>query len=293
MKLAFAAGERKHARMTIQSPVVSSLRSQRVAGAGALSVALSQGRTRLARLREEGAAKIRLPKDTREGLEAVLINTAGGVTGGDRLSWEIQAEAGSALTVTTQACERAYRSAGGHAAVTTRITVADGASLAWVPQETILYDRSALRRSLEISVAPGARALVVEPVILGRQAHGETVELAEFRDCWRVHDCERLVHAEEFALGPHVAGQMARPAFGNGARAFATALLIDDDAEQLLQPLRDIIGSYGGASFWRVGRTGKLLARLIAEDGYALRSRLVPALQLLNGQAPLPKLWSL
>lgn len=278
--------------MTIQSPVVSTLQSQRVAGAGALSVALSQGRTRLVRLREEGAAKIRLPKGRREGLEAVLINTAGGLTGGDRLRWDIQAEAGSTLTVTTQACERAYRSAGGDTAVTTRITVTEGASLAWLPQETILYDRSALRRSLDISVAPGARALIVEPVILGRKAHGETVELAEFRDCWRVHDCERLVHAEAFALGPHVAGQMARSVFGNGARAFATILLVGDDAELLLQPLRDIIGAHGGASFWQVGRTGKLLARLIAEDGYALRSRLVPALQLLNGQAPLPKLWS-
>ena len=279
--------------MTMQSPVVSSLRSQRVAGVGALSVALSQGRTRLARLREEGAAKIRLPKGRREGLEAVLINTAGGLTGGDRLSWEIQAQAGTALTITTQACERAYRSAGGHAAVTTRITVAEGASFAWLPQETILYDRSALRRSLDISVAPGARALILEPVIVGRKAHGETVERAEFRDRWRVHDCGQLVHAEEFTLGPFVASQMARPVFGNGARAFATALLIGDDAELQLQPLRDIIGAHGGASFWRVGRTGKLLARLIAEDGYALRSRLVPALQLLNGQAPLPKLWSL
>jgi urease accessory protein len=279
--------------MTMQSSVVSSLRSQRVAGVGALSVALSQGRTRLARLREEGAAKIRLPKGRREGLEAVLINTAGGLTGGDRLRWDIQAEAGSTLTITTQACERAYRSADGHAAVTASISVAEGASLAWLPQETILYDRSALRRSVDISVAPGARALIVEPVILGRKAHGETVELAEFRDRWRVRDCERLIHAEEFALGPHVAGQMARSVFGNGARAFATILLVGDDAELLLQPLRDIIGAHGGASFWQVGRTGKLLARLIAEDGYALRSRLVPALQLLNGQAPLPKLWSL
>ena len=279
--------------MTIQSPVVSSLQSQRVAGGGALTVGLSHGRTRVARLREEGAAKIRLPRSTHSGMEAVLINTAGGLTGGDRLRWQIEAASGAELTVTTQACERAYRSAGGHAAVSSHIKVREGASLTWVPQETILYDRSALRRSLEISVEPGARALILEPIVLGRQAHGETVELAEFRDRWRVHNGERLVHAEEFALGPQVARQMSRPVFGNGARAFATILLIANDAERLLSPLRNILGSRGGASHWRVGQSGKLLARLVAEDGYALRNRLIPALHLLNGQASLPKLWSL
>ncbi|TIU63331.1 MAG: urease accessory protein UreD, partial [Mesorhizobium sp.] len=49
----------------------------------------------------------------------------------------------------------------------------------------------------------------------------------------------------------------------------------------------------GGASFWSVGRSGKLLARLTAGDGYQLRKRLVPLVELLNGRAGLPKLWSL
>lgn len=245
------------------------------------------------RLYQEGAAKIRLPRDAGDALQAVLINTAGGMTGGDRLRWEIDVGADASLTATTQACERAYRSAGGHAAVATRIVARQGASLCWLPQETILYDRSALQRTLEIDLAPGARALVLEPVILGRRAHGETVELAHFRDRWRVRVDGSLVHAEEFAIGPAVSRQMRRAAFAGGARAFATLLLIGEDAERLVEPLRKIVGREGAASFWRAGRTGKLLARLVAEDGYALRRRLVPALQLLNGQAQLPKLWSL
>lgn len=278
--------------MTVQSPVAC-LQPQRVAGGGMLSVAQSHGRTRVARLREEGAAKIRLPRNSGPGVEAVLINTAGGLTGGDRLHWDIAAAPGAELTVTTQACERAYRSAGGHAAVNSHLSVGKCASLAWLPQETILYDRSEMRRSLNVFVEPGGRALILEAVILGRRAHGETVELAAFRDRWRVHHGGRLVHAEEFALGPRVAAQMARPVFGNGARAFATMLLISDDAGELLDPLRHVIGPSGGASHWQAGHSGKLLARLIAEDGYALRTRLIPALQLLNGQAPLPKLWTL
>lgn len=279
--------------MTTQLPAIDRLQSQRVAAHGALAVAEMGGRTRIARLYQEGAAKIRLPHEAGDALQAVLINTAGGLTGGDRLRWEIEVGARARLTATTQACERAYRSAGGHAGIGARITVREGASLSWLPQETILFDRSALQRCLAIDIAPGARALVLEPVILGRQAYGESVDLARFRDRWRVHAAGRLVHAEDFAIGPAVSRQMQRAVFAGGARAFATILLIGDDAEELLQPVREILGNDGGVSFWRVGETGKLLARLAAEDGYALRRRLVPALTLLNGQAQLPKLWSL
>jgi urease accessory protein len=292
-KLAFAVGGVKLADMTTQRLAIDSLQSQRVSARGALSVAARDGWTRLARLYQEGAAKIRLPHDAGDGQQAVLINTAGGLTGGDRLRWDIEVGAGARLTTTTQACERAYRSAGGHAEISARIAVRESGALSWLPQETILFDRSALRRSLDIDLEPGARALILEPVILGRQAHGETVELAHFTDRWRIHVGDRLVHAEQFAIGPAVSRQMERVVFAGGARAFATILLIGDDAEAHTEPLRKILDEEGAASFWRVGSTGKLLARLIAEDGYALRRRLVPALQLLSGQAQLPKLWSL
>ena len=73
----------------------------------------------------------------------------------------------------------------------------------------------------------------------------------------------------------------------------ATVLLVGDEAERHLDAARDIAGSDGGVSFWPVAGTGKLLARLVAGDGYALRRRLVPLVELLNGRAGLPKLWSL
>ncbi len=279
--------------MTSQRPAIESLVSQRVAARGALGVHAPEGRTRVARLFQEGAAKIRLPREAGDALQAVLINTAGGLTGGDRLRWEIAVEHGADLTVTTQACERIYRSSGGPASLNAQVSVAEGAWLSWLPQETIVFDRSALRRSLSIDLERGARALVVEPIILGRKAFGETVELADFHDRWRVRVDGRLVHAEEFAVGPSVSRQVERAVFTGGCLAFATVLLIGDDAERLADPVRDILGDGGSVSHWTVGGTGKLLARLVTEDGYALRRRLVPALQLLNGQAQLPKLWSL
>ena len=69
------------------------------------------GRTRIGRLYQEGAAKIRMPRTSADPLEAVLINTAGGLTGGDRLDWAVDVGDGASATVTTQACEKVYRAA--------------------------------------------------------------------------------------------------------------------------------------------------------------------------------------
>jgi urease accessory protein len=122
---------------------------------------------------------------------------------------------------------------------------------------------------------------------------GETVSQALFRDRWRVRQGGRLVHAEAFSIGPDLAATLNCPAVAGGAAAIATVLLISPDAESLRPEAREIIGEDGGASFWRVGGTGKLLARLVAGDGYGLRKRLAPLVGLLNGQAGLPKVWTL
>ena len=279
--------------MAFEGASRAALAEQRVDARGALSVRRRVGRTRIERLFQEGAAKIRLPQGAGDPLEAVLINTAGGMTGGDRLSWSISVGDGAHAMLTTQACEKIYRSAGGGATSTIAIDVGAEASLAWLPQETILFDGSAFRRTIEADFAPGARGLMVESALFGRLSMGETVGRALFADRWRIRCGGRLIHAEDFAIGPDVADRLAARAATGGAPAIATVLALRDDAGDLLEPARAIIGDGGGASAWRIGETGKFLARLIAEDGYGLRKRLVPLLRMLNGAAGLPKVWSI
>jgi urease accessory protein len=266
---------------------------QRVSALGRIAVDRSAGRTRLARLYEEGAAKIRLPKVDGDPLEAILINTAGGLTGGDRLAWEVAVGPDAAAVLTTQACEKAYRSAGGTADIACTLRVEAGGSLAWLPQETIVYEGSALRRRFEIDLAAGARLLMVEATVFGRLAMGERTQSALFRDRWRVRCAGRLVHAEDLALGPALAPTLAGTAATAGAPVVATVLLMDEVAGELRDQARAIVGETGGVSVWSVAGSGKLLARLVAEDSYTLRRRLVPLLELLNGWAGLPKAWSL
>lgn len=272
------------------------LASQRVDGTGRLAVALVDGRSRIADLYQRGAGKIRLPAAQAGALEAVLINTSGGMTGGDRLEWTIDVGPGASASLTTQACEKAYRSTTGTARIRTRASVASDGRLAWLPQETILYDGSSLERTLEIDLAEGASALIVESVIFGRRAMGETVRRAHFRDTWRIRVGGRLVHADALGFSGEVAASLPRAAVADGATAFATVLLVARKAERHLDTARSILDKDGGASAWQVGsrdtRCGKLLARLVAKDGYDLRRRLIPLLALLNDEAALPRVWS-
>jgi urease accessory protein len=279
--------------MIINNNSLAELSSQRVNGLGRLSIHYKDGRSRISRLYQEGAAKIRMPHAAHDPFGAVLINTSGGLTGGDRLRWEIETEAGAAAVVTTQACERIYRSAGGVSRVSSALRAESGTRLAWLPQETILFNGAALSRSMEVDMAADAEVLVAEATVFGRQAMGEVAEMALFHDRWRVRVDGRLAHAEDFRLGPQLAAQLGRRAVANGARAVATVLLMARDAEGRLAGARGIIGEDGGASAWRAGGYAKLVARLHAPDGYALRKRLMPLLAMLNGRAGLPKVWSI
>lgn len=264
---------------------------QRADGAGRIAVrAEAPGGTRLMRLYQEGCAKIRLPRDAAaRSLEAVLINTAGGLTGGDRLCWRAEVGPQAALTLTTQACEKVYRSAGGQAETVTELTVGAGGRLDWLPQETILFDGGAFARRLEVDLALGARLLAMEAAVLGRTAMGERVRQGALRDRWRVRRDGKLVFADDLRLSGRVSTVARRaPALAGGC-AFASVLLVAEDAEGRVAAVREAIGAAGGAS----GFDGKLFVRIAAADGLALRRALIPALEVLRNGEPLPRVWRL
>jgi urease accessory protein len=262
---------------------------QRAKGCGRLAVKFAEGQTRTDRLFQEGAAKIRIPGRPDGAYEVVLINTAGGLTGGDRMDWRFDVAHGAQVTLTTQACEKVYASMGSAAEVTTQISVGQGGVVAWLPQETILFDGAQLDRRLEVNLDAEASALLVEPVAFGRLAMGELDINGGFADHWRVRHGGKLIHAEEFRIGPSIGEATKRTAIFGGACAMATVLLVAPDPELFRNEAAKIVGAKGGVSCWN----GKLLARLVDVDAYSLRKRLVLLVQLLNQGAALPKSWSL
>ena len=274
-------------------------RLQRVKGTARVSVAHLNGATRLGRLYQEGAAKIRLPR-THNGpaLDAVLINTSGGMTGGDDLDWTIDIGNRATAVVTTQTCEKIYRALSGIARVNVAIDVHAGATLSWLPQETILFDGSALSRELTVNLAPDASLLLCEPLILGRQAMGESMKSAVFRDRWRIYRDGRLLHAEDTRLEGDIQALLNRGTTTGGSIALATVLVVHRDAPDMVDPLRRLPGSDAGVSAVRSQAGNRLLIRMVTESGFALRRQLVPVIdwcnrKLTDARQGLPKLWTM
>ncbi|MEO6394846.1 MAG: urease accessory protein UreD [Devosia sp.] len=263
-------------------------RLQRARGEARIVAALRRGQTAIARLYQDGCAKIRLPHTHDASLQAVLMNTAGGLCGGDRIDWTIEAEAGARLVVTTPACERVYRSLGGAARIANRVSVGAGARLDWLPQETILYEGGRLERRLDVDLAEGAVFTAVESVLLGRTAMGEAARGASLGDNWRVRRNGRLIHAEATRLSGDPLERDGLSLLG-GAAAFATILHIAPDAGRRLDAIRALLPAGAGASL--MGE--RLLVRAVAPTGLALRRAIAPTIALLAGAGALPRLWLL
>lgn len=267
---------------------------QRAWGKGRLVAKPFAGRTRLAEFYQEGCAKIRLPDTFNAAMEAVLINSSGGLTGGDHMEWSFAAGEGTHLTLTTQACEKIYKASAGTADVTAQISVGAGAAVHWLPQETILFDRASLSRRLEVDLADGAEFLAVEAVLLGRKAMGEAMREGLFQDRWRIRKNGMLLHAENLRLSGDIAGLTHDIAVLGGQVAFATLFYTGASCEQHVEKLRSLIGGIGGGvSHYHVAGEDKLIARLVAPDGFALRKILIPVISHLRKGASVPKVWNL
>ena len=266
---------------------------QRAVGELRLSMRLRGTETVLDGLRQMGCLKARFPRPERGAwTNAVSLNTAGGIAAGDRLTSAIAIGEGARATIAGQAAERCYRALQGAAPATVRteIRVAPGASMEWLPQETILFDRCALDRRLEIELASDAWFLGVEAIVFGRAAMGEQVGHANFRDTIRIRRDGRLLLHDAVRMQGEVAAKLARPAIGGGARAMATLLHVAPDAEMALEALRDALADAPGewgASAW----DGMLVARFLAADGASLRRAVMTGLQALRGERPLPRVW--
>jgi urease accessory protein len=262
--------------------------ANRAQGSVTFDVNLVEGVTRRRHLHESGSLRVRFPSPEAEGLSAVFVNTAGGIAGGDRFDIDIAAGEGARLAVTTAAAEKIYRAQGPAAQVNIALKAADGAHLAWLPQETILFDRARISRSIDIELAEGASLLLCEIVVFGRSAMGESMQSGEFVDRWRLRRGGRLVFAETVRLDGDIGKKLASPAVAKDGVAIGTALIVPGD-EALVGRIRELSESFGGEvgiSAWN----GFAMARFCAQDAARLRADMMAVLGRASGSA-LPRLW--
>lgn len=221
-------------------------------------------------------------------MQAVSVNTAGGVTGGDHFALSATAHPETRLTLTTQAAERAYKSKAGETGrIDNNLSIAAGAHVNWLPQETILFDGCNLDRRLRVDIAEHGSALIAETVLFGRGAMGEIVSSGRFRDRIELWRAGKLHYLDQIDLCGDIEAQLARPGVANGARALTTLLFFGAQAEAHLDPIRELLPDSGGASMLH---DDLLVVRMLATDGFVLRQSLLPILRRALG-ADLPRPW--
>jgi urease accessory protein len=288
-------GDRKSikAGSSINIPVaISNMRmtavQPRAIGAVTLSTKCSSRGSVLDGLRQSGAMKSLFPRPDSATLQAILINTAGGVTGGDKFSLTARAGADTHLSLTSQAAERAYQAQPGQTAtIQNRLFVGKGARLDWLPQETILYNGCALERSLHVEMDEKSELLLVEPLIFGRAAMGEVLADAFFRDRIEVRRQGKPLYFDAMTLRGDIAAHLASPHVAAGAGAMASVVLMAPDAATHLKSIREMLPETAGASMINADL---MAIRMLASDSYALRQTLVPILKHLTKEA-LPRSW--
>jgi urease accessory protein len=268
-------------------------RLQRASGECRVAFDLRDGRTRLADLYQRDPCRVLFPaSEPGEPPQAVLLTTSGGVTDGDSLKMAIEIGPGATAVATTQAAEKIYRAAkgGGHCAIDVAVRVGEGASLDWLPQETIVFQGARLKRRTVAEVAPGGALLACEMVVLGRAASGERFVSGLLLDSWSVRrparsETARLAWTDTL----RIEGETPDGAGFGTANALATVIGVWDAPQPHFERARALLEKVGDV---RAGVTlvnGVMVARLLGE-ATAVRGAVIRFLTDFRGRR-LPRVW--
>jgi len=273
-------------------------RLQRANGALTLRfVAGETDATRLADLYQSDPCRALLPSpDPGEAITAVLITTAGGLTGGDRLKLSVTVDEGATALCTPQAAEKIYRSPDDSAAgIDLSLDVAARAALEWLPQEMILFDGARLNRRIAVSVTADSRLLAGDITVFGRVARGERFSTGSLFDRWQVRRERRLLWTDATRLDGNTTAALDHPAGFAGAVAQALILYQGPDASGARDRLRALPDHEPDSQWGATVIDGLLLIRLLDADAGRLRrqfARLWSALRPGLGLRPtMPRLW--
>ena len=275
--------------MALPTPAtIAALQTNRAVARLALSAKQGNGGSVLDNLREGGGYRIKFP-DPERGLEAVIVNTGGGLLGGDAVSLDVVAGPDTDLMVTTQSAEKVYRAVAAPSEIAVTMTAASGARLHWLPQETILFSGARLIRRISADVTPDSELVIAEAATFGRLEMGEQLGHGALRDHWRIRRGGRLAFAEDMHLDGDLSTLLDRPAIGGNARASGVIILLAPDAESRVEKARSLMehdGVSAGASAW----DGKLVIRMLAAEPAALRAAMMTLISGLTDRTT-PRFW--
>jgi urease accessory protein len=270
---------------------------KRANGVGRVVLGSFGGGTRIKDLFQRSPIRLMFPGSGDGTLEeAVLINTAGGIAGGDRLEYGIAALANASIAVTSQAAEKVYRALDEPSRITTKLSAHGLAKLAWLPQETIVFNRARINRQTEIEISSGSELLALEWLVLGRAAHGEEVVGGCIIDSWRVKRDGRLVWADTFRSTDDMFSHLHRTALLSDCKAIGTLIYFGPQLDARLEGLREMAlrsGCQCAATLVAGLVIVRFAARLSSDLRWAVRGALQQfSRELGGGPFRVPRMWS-
>jgi urease accessory protein len=270
---------------------------ERANGVGRIVLAGSERGTRIVDVYQKFPIGIVFPRIGDDLVkEAVIINSSGGIAGGDRLEIEVVALNNASVAVTTQAAEKVYRALDRPARVGTKLKACGTAKLAWLPQETIVFNQARIRRRTEIDLCSGAELIALEWLVLGRAARGEEVVSGHISDSWRIKRDGHLIWADGFRVSDEVFASLHRKALLSNWKAIGTLIYFGPSLDTRLRILREMAASLDcHCAATIVGAI--IIVRVAAGAGSDLRRGLRSLLEQFSrelGPGPfgVPKMWS-
>ena len=250
--------------------------------------------TRPVQRRHKGPLRVQkhLYAEGPEVCQHIIVHPPGGIAGGDRLNICASVGPDAWAQLTSPGAAKWYRAAG-PAYQSLTLNVAAGATLEWLPQETIVFSDARAELTTRIELEGDGRLFYWDMVALGRLASGERFEQGHFQSQLDIRrDGQLLWHERQRVIGGD--GLLASPIGLDGNPVFATLLVTGEISAELLQTCRDLPNPVRGDL---TQLPGLVVARCLAVEALQARAWLIELWRLLRPallgrEALAPRIWS-
>jgi urease accessory protein len=264
-----------------------------------LQFARAGNATRLARRSHSGPLRVQkaLYPEGESVCHAIVIHPPGGVAGGDSLSIEVQLAAGAHALLSTPGAAKWYRANGKLSRQALRLSAGTGATIEWLPQESIFYNQAQVLLDQQVELAAGASFIGCDIACFGRRAAGESFTSGSVRQHMQIRLDGKLIWSEQGGVtgeGP----LMASPLGLAGHSVCVTLVAVGKPADAaLLAALRAI----GPALELDIGVSqlkSLLVLRCLCDDSEVARKLVMAAWALLRPHllggraAQVPRIWN-
>ena len=266
-----------------------------------LGFAARDGRTLLRENRHAGPLRVQkaLYPEGDAVCQAIVLHPPSGIAGGDHLAIKVKVDDGAFAQLTTPGAGKWYRSGGAEASQQLDFTVGAGATLEWLPQESIVFDGAIARMATRVSLAADSRFIGWDILCLGRAAAGERFTQGKFELFLRVDRGNLPLWLERggFAGGD---AMLHSPAGWAGATVNGTLLCSFPELAQAAPALLEALRAVAPPDAARHGITvlpGILIARYLGDNSEAARLWFAELWKILRPAccgrpAVLPRIWN-